>query len=50
MENCAVTAVMSRDEKVCGVETTHGTMECDYFVNCAGFWARQVIIGCTVSE
>ncbi|KOB76949.1 Uncharacterized protein OBRU01_04874 [Operophtera brumata] len=42
MEDCAVTAVLSRDEKVCGVETTRGAIDCQYFVNCAGFWARQV--------
>lgn len=42
MENCAITAVLSKNEKVCGVETTHGAIEADYFVNCAGFWARQV--------
>lgn len=24
------------------VETTSGTIECQHFVNCAGFWARNV--------
>lgn len=24
------------------VETTRGTVECKHFVNCAGFWARNV--------
>ncbi|CAB3226428.1 unnamed protein product [Arctia plantaginis] len=42
MEDCEITAVLSKDEKVCGVETTYGAIECDYFVNCGGFWARQV--------
>ncbi|CAH0401761.1 unnamed protein product [Chilo suppressalis] len=42
MENCAVTAVLSKDGRVSGVETTQGAVECDYFVNCAGFFARQV--------
>lgn len=42
MEDCAVTAVLSKDDKVSGVETTKGDIQCQYFVNCAGFWARQV--------
>ncbi|KAI8431221.1 hypothetical protein MSG28_001258 [Choristoneura fumiferana] len=42
MENCALTSVLSRDDRVHGVETSHGAIECEYFVNCAGFWARQV--------
>lgn len=42
MEDCAVTAVLSKDDKVSGVETTHGNIECEYFINCAGFWARKV--------
>lgn len=42
MEDCSVTSVLSRKERVSGVETTRGSLECDYFINCAGFWARQV--------
>ncbi|CAG9136949.1 unnamed protein product [Plutella xylostella] len=42
MEDCSVTGVLSKNDRVCGVETTHGPIECEYFVNCAGFWARQV--------
>ncbi|XP_028166816.1 pyruvate dehydrogenase phosphatase regulatory subunit, mitochondrial isoform X4 [Ostrinia furnacalis] len=42
MENCSITKVLSKDDRVCGVETTAGAIECEYFVNCAGFWARQV--------
>ncbi|KAI5640957.1 FAD dependent oxidoreductase domain-containing protein [Phthorimaea operculella] len=42
MEDCSVTAVHSKDGKVSGVETTQGAIECQYFVNCAGFWARKV--------
>lgn len=42
MEDCAIKAVHSKDGKVSGVDTTHGSIECQYFVNCAGFWARQV--------
>ncbi|KAJ2954097.1 hypothetical protein O0L34_g2314 [Tuta absoluta] len=42
MEDCSVTAVHSKDGKVSGVDTTQGSIECQYFVNCAGFWARKV--------
>ena len=28
--------------KVKGVETSRGTIECEYFVNCAGIWARNL--------
>ncbi|CAG9781689.1 unnamed protein product [Diatraea saccharalis] len=42
MENCAVTSVLSKNNHVTGVETSCGAVECEYFVNCAGFWARQV--------
>lgn len=27
---------------VAGVETEHGVIECDYFVNCSGIWAREI--------
>lgn len=42
MEDCSITAVHSKEGKVSGVDTTHGSIECQYFVNCAGIWARQV--------
>lgn len=28
--------------KVVAIDTSKGSFECDYFVNCAGFWARQI--------
>lgn len=30
------------DGRVSGVETSLGPINCDFFVNCAGFWARGV--------
>lgn len=42
MEECSIRAVHSKNGRVSGVETTQGAIECEYFVNCAGFWARQV--------
>lgn len=41
-ENCAVTKVTNQNGQVSAVETTHGTVKCEHFVNCAGFWARNV--------
>ncbi|EZA56486.1 pyruvate dehydrogenase phosphatase regulatory subunit, mitochondrial [Ooceraea biroi] len=42
IENCAVTKVINQNGQIKAVETTRGTIECQHFVNCAGFWARNV--------
>jgi pyruvate dehydrogenase phosphatase regulatory subunit len=48
VENCEVTKVITKAtrgghySKVSAVETTHGLIECDYFVNCAGIRAREL--------
>lgn len=42
VDNCAVKRVFQEDRKVCLVDTDRGAVECSHFVNCAGFWARQV--------
>jgi 4-methylaminobutanoate oxidase (formaldehyde-forming) len=34
--------VLVGDGTVCGVVTDHGTIECEYVVNAAGMWARQL--------
>ena len=34
--------VVVRDGTACGVVTDHGTIECEYVVNAAGMWARQL--------
>lgn len=41
-EDCKLLKVKSMNEKVKSVETTRGSIECKYFVNCTGFWARSV--------
>ncbi|XP_068972081.1 pyruvate dehydrogenase phosphatase regulatory subunit, mitochondrial [Bombus flavifrons] len=41
-ENCKVTKIITQNGRIAAVETTHGTIECEHFVNCAGFWARNV--------
>ncbi|KAB0792639.1 hypothetical protein PPYR_14600 [Photinus pyralis] len=42
IEHCALRKVNQTNGKVCGVETELGPIDCDFFVNCAGFWARGV--------
>ncbi|XP_074097569.1 pyruvate dehydrogenase phosphatase regulatory subunit, mitochondrial [Cotesia typhae] len=41
-ENCHVTKILSNQGKVSKVETTRGNINCEHFVNCAGFWARNI--------
>jgi len=35
-------SVKSENGRAKLVETSTGNIECDYFVNCAGFWSRHV--------
>jgi len=42
MENCTVSSVRTEGGKVKAVETSRGVVECEHFVNSAGFWSRHV--------
>jgi 4-methylaminobutanoate oxidase (formaldehyde-forming) len=42
VEGCAVLGVTTKNGAVTGVDTTQGHIECEYVVNCAGMWARQL--------
>ena len=42
LENTAATGVLTRRGAVTGVRTTVGDISCEYVVNCAGMWARQL--------
>lgn len=42
IENCTVKKINQSNFKVTSVETDLGNINCEYFVNCAGFWARGV--------
>ncbi|MCX6431329.1 MAG: FAD-dependent oxidoreductase, partial [Actinobacteria bacterium] len=42
IEGVAVDEVLTRDSRVVGVRTDQGDIECEYVVNCAGMWARQL--------
>lgn len=41
-EFCGVERVLSQDKYVTAVETNLGTLKCETFVNCGGFWARHI--------
>ncbi len=42
VEGVTVTGVTRRRGAVTGVTTSHGEVEAEYVVNCAGMWARQL--------
>lgn len=42
IEKCTVKEVSQRNEHVSAVKTNYGRIDCKYFVNCAGFWARSI--------
>ena len=44
IEKVSVNKVLTEDDQVCGVNTTHGDIKCDYFVNCAGQVSKKFII------
>ena len=41
-ENTGVTGVITQNNRVCGVETTHGPVKCDAIALCAGLWSREI--------
>lgn len=42
VENCTIKKIVQINGKVSSVTTDLGSINCEYFVNCAGFWARGV--------
>ncbi|RZF48075.1 hypothetical protein LSTR_LSTR002141 [Laodelphax striatellus] len=41
-EYCGVQQVVQEGGRVTGVETSLGSVQCQAFVNCGGFWARSI--------
>ncbi|XP_043937267.1 pyruvate dehydrogenase phosphatase regulatory subunit, mitochondrial [Protopterus annectens] len=41
-ERTTVNHVLVQKDHVCGVETDRGSIDCEYFVNCAGQWAYEL--------
>lgn len=46
LERCTVEEVQTANEKVYAVKTDKGTIKCEYFINCAGMWARELGLRC----
>ncbi|XP_033755631.1 pyruvate dehydrogenase phosphatase regulatory subunit, mitochondrial-like [Pecten maximus] len=42
IEGVKVEDVNTTDSKITGVKTSHGQIQCEYFVNCSGQWARHL--------
>jgi glycine cleavage system aminomethyltransferase T/glycine/D-amino acid oxidase-like deaminating enzyme len=42
LENTAVTAIRVENGRVTGVSTSGGEVACEFVVNCAGMWAREI--------
>ena len=42
VENCILEKIIVKDQKVSGVETNKGRINCTYLVNCGGLWARNI--------
>ena len=49
VEGAPVTGFLQRRGAVTGVQTAFGDIECEYVVNCAGMWARQLGAGAGVN-
>ncbi len=42
IEGVTVSHVLTQGSRVAGVATSEGDIECEYVVNCAGMWAREL--------
>ncbi|XP_018566910.1 pyruvate dehydrogenase phosphatase regulatory subunit, mitochondrial [Anoplophora glabripennis] len=42
VENCTIKKINQANGTVSSIETDLGNINCEYFINCAGFWARGV--------
>ena len=42
LEGVKVTGIVVENGRVCGVNTSHGDIQSEFVVNCAGMWAREV--------
>ncbi|ESO90306.1 hypothetical protein LOTGIDRAFT_123647 [Lottia gigantea] len=47
MEGVKVEKILTKNDRVTGVETSDGNIDCEYFVNCGGLWAREMGIKST---
>ncbi|CAL1687136.1 unnamed protein product [Lasius platythorax] len=47
IEHCHIEEVKTEKGAVKSVKTEHGSVSCEYFINCAGMWARELGLRCT---
>nr|XP_022914897.1 pyruvate dehydrogenase phosphatase regulatory subunit, mitochondrial-like isoform X1 [Onthophagus taurus] len=45
-EGVTVQKILTKNRRVYGIETDKGEIRCEYFVNCAGMWARELGLHC----
>jgi len=43
IEKCKINQVLTNANSVYGVETSHGRINCDVFVNCAGMVGEKTV-------
>ncbi|XP_033366458.1 pyruvate dehydrogenase phosphatase regulatory subunit, mitochondrial-like isoform X1 [Bombus vosnesenskii] len=46
IENCYIQEVHTENRAIKSVKTDRGIVSCEYFVNCAGMWARELGLKC----
>lgn len=46
VEKCLVRKILTENDRIRAIETDLGTIACEYFVNCAGMWARELGLQC----
>ncbi len=49
IEKCPVKKILKKDNKIVGVETSKGKIECEYVVLATGMWSRQIAQNIDVS-
>ncbi|XP_076292715.1 pyruvate dehydrogenase phosphatase regulatory subunit, mitochondrial-like [Lasioglossum baleicum] len=47
IENCRIENINTENGAVKSVKTEYGVVFCEYFVNCAGMWARELGLRCS---
>ncbi|XP_017770597.1 PREDICTED: pyruvate dehydrogenase phosphatase regulatory subunit, mitochondrial-like [Nicrophorus vespilloides] len=45
-ENVIIKNVLTKNQRVYAVRTNEEVIHCDYFINCAGMWARELGLQC----
>ncbi len=41
-EGCSVSSITTNNGRVSGLDTSHGPIDCEIIVNCAGLWSRSI--------